>query len=229
VEGPVNELDLEQQATVTDDDGPFLPRKVDISLCDPKFRPAYIEVVEDPTQSDLDIPFVSNLSNENELVAQATAPGRHAPFVTNHDYWTVQIVTGYQGPTTVDHDPDAIYHAWTGVEFKIGDTAILLGETISFALPVSYDNVSVVFIETIRDAAAWSTFFGPPPWDQGPVLDAGDVERVNVVHELGHNFGISGEPHPPSGIMQEDPTDTALEFTGEDLAIIRNSMHIGDP
>jgi hypothetical protein len=29
--------------------------------------------------------------------------------------------------------------------------------------------------------------------------------------------------------MQEDPKDPALEFTGEDLAIIRNSMHIGEP
>jgi hypothetical protein len=50
-----------------------------------------------------------------------------------------------------------------------------------------------------------------------------------VVHELGHNFGVSGAPHPPSGIMQEDPKDPSLEFIGEDLSIIRNSMHIGEP
>jgi hypothetical protein len=57
----------------------------------------------------------------------------------------------------------------------------------------------------------------------------GDDSYWSVVHELGHNFGISGEPHPPTGIMEKDPTDPALEFTGEDLAIIRNSMHIGEP
>jgi len=87
----------------------------------------------------------------------------------------------------------------------------------------------MIFVETIRDRAGWTKTFGAPPYNQGPVINATDVERITVVHEVGHMFGILAEPHPPSGLMKANVEDPNLEFRAEDLVTIRNSSVIGQP
>jgi len=231
VEGSIL-ADENKPASATDDDAPWNPRKADISLMNAKFRPAYIEIKEHPEESQLDIPFVANLSDEAVPVVNATAPGRSPAFVTTPDFWAVQIVTCYQGINEADHDPDDIYHFWTGTDFhravNVGELGVLYGQTVPSSF-TGYDNVSVILVESIGDRAAWSQIFGPPPFNETPLLNAGDVGRITVVHEVGHVFGIPSEPHPPSGLMKESVQDPSLEFRAEDILTIRSSSTVGEP
>jgi hypothetical protein len=233
VEGDIRP-DEDKLATAVDDDAPFVPRKADISLMNSKYAPAYIVAEEAPSQSQLNLPFEPNLSNDWNIAVQTTAPGRNPGFLTTHDYWVVQIVTCFQGLENADHDPDDIYHFWTGTDFKrasidAGEQPMIYGQTAP-PTPTHYDNVSMIFLETIRDRSAWTQIFGPPPYNEGPVVNAGDVERITVIHEVGHVFGIpGGQNHPPAGIMKDSVEDPNLEFTGSDLRQFRDVSEIGNP
>jgi hypothetical protein len=225
-------VDEDKPATATDDDVPFVPRKADISLMNAKYEPAYIEIQEHPVESQLNLPFVANLGNTDDVVVPATQPGRSATFLTSSDFWVVQIVVCYQGIKEQDHDPDDIYHMWTGTDFKRArihstEQGTLYAQTVPDNSGL-YDNVSTVFLETIRDRAAWSVFFFQFPGETA-LLNLADVERITVVHEVGHVFGISANPHPSSGVMMNGAEDPSLLFQAEDLVTIRSSTVVGQP
>jgi hypothetical protein len=223
VDDPNGTLGLEvgRTATATDDDAAFTPRKPDISLMNPKYKPAYVGIEEVTGESTLNIPFVLNLSDMYAPVEAATAPGRSGNLNTSHTFWASQVVLGYQGPTSNDHDPDAIYHFWSDSDKKQGEPA-LLGETIGPEYS-GYNNVSVLFEEGIRDRAAWLAVFHPLYPDEIPLFNAADIERMSVVHEVGHQFGLE---HGPGGIMMLGALNPALEFLPADLQAIRTSADI---
>jgi hypothetical protein len=216
--------DEDKLATATDDDAPFVPRKADISLMSAKFKPAYIAIEEHPEESQLDIPFDANLSNEAVPVVNTTAPGRGAAFLTAADFWAVQVVSCFQSTTDADHDPDRIYHFWSGIDHKDGDGS-RFGDTPPDD-PTIYDNVSVIFLESIRDWADWTQTIGNL-FTKWPAEDAQDIERVTVVHEVGHVF--LGSAHPVAGIMKLGASDPQLEFRAEDLLEIRTGQRVGSP
>lgn len=221
-------LDEDKLATAVDDDAPFVPRKADISLMNQKYKFAYVEIEEHSDESQLSIPFVVNLSEDVDVVVPATAPGRSPDFLTSPNYWTAQVVTCFQGPKTMDHDPDGVYHFVSPGDQKLGDPA-LYGQTPP-PNPGFYDNISMVFLETIRDYAAWTVFFSNPIFANPAILvNPVDAERVTVAHEIGHMFGIPFNPHPPAGLMKEGADDADLEFRGQELDIIRSSTAIGQP
>jgi hypothetical protein len=225
-------VDEDKPASATDDDAPYVPRKADISLMNAKYAPAYILIQEHPEESQLTLPFVANVGLFDSDADAVAAPGRSPTFLTGADFWIAQIVTCFQGIKEQDHDPDDIYHFWTGTDFKRArihstEQGVLYGQTIPF-LSALYDNVSLIFLETVRDRAAWSVFFSQ--FGETALLNPADVERITVVHEVGHIFGIpGGVDHPLSGLMKAGVEDASLEFRAEDLVTIRGRVHVGQP
>ncbi len=214
--------DVGKNSTAIDDDGTFTPRKPDISLMNPKYRPAYVMIEEVPAESTLTIPFHVNLSLDADEAEVATAPGRSGALATSNTYWTSQIVLAYQGVVETDFDPDHIYHFWTPQDFKWGEDHQLFGQTPPPNW-TGYDNFSTIFWETARDYAAWTVIHSQPPFGIVPVAQASDIERVTVVHEVGHQFGIYHPARPMNSIMDDGVVDPALEFSPSQLQIIRSS------
>lgn len=224
VEGTAVAVELNKNATGWDDDAIFAIRKSDISLLNSKYQPAYVDFVEEASYGSLNVPFIANVGITSSAAEAAAAPGR--ALTTSSLYWTVLILNAFQPIAPNDHDPDAIYHVH-GAWKKDGETGALLGQTPD-PTHGGYDNLTIVFQETIRDACLWSVW--GTLWTGDPVCNAVPTEQVTVVHEIGHVFGIGPNAHGDSGsIMEGGATNPSLPFFDNHIAAIRGSNAISAP
>ncbi len=221
--------DEDESATAVDDDEPFTPRLADTSLVVEKLRPAYVDAIYDPVFTQLDMPFLANLSDiqpepgiMSGPISAATAPGRLDGFVTSAPFWVAQVVLTFQGNTHQDFDPDARYHAFPGWAWQDGESSVVLGATVNWNFP-SYNNACVIYTEQTRDASDWAQQYP----DLLPPYDPAVMEPIVVIHEIGHQFGCE---HPHGGIMGSplDGTETMLGFTPESINTIRNGIYISE-
>ena len=82
-------------ASFGDDDICPLPRKVDWSLINSKFEPAYVQVVEEAGVYNNNASFQANLGPGEDDQANAANPVRDR--TTSVDYWMVQVLSCHQG------------------------------------------------------------------------------------------------------------------------------------
>jgi hypothetical protein len=226
--GPVAQGDKNKSATVTDDDGTNLPRKVVISLINDKYKPAYIEGKEIQTASDLNATFQATIDDSDVTV---TAVGNQRKTLqTEPAFWVALVVSCHQGKddaepsgiikSLVDADPDISYHIHTSPLFtKNGDDIFMYAATVPF--PGS--NITALFLETIRDYGAQSAagLILPPA-----AQTAANLESITVVHEVGHQFGLDptdSSGHKPNTIMEESITDTSKVFDEEQIRLLRSN------
>jgi len=129
------------------------------------------------------------------------------------------------GQTPSDGDPDRIYHYHSLSDYKNGDLGWKFGQTSGTEPTHSNDNISAVFLETIRDGAIQEPFLVALGFIS-TAYSASDIERTTVVHEIGHVFGCSdGE----GGIMNSGVEDPALNFAPVSINKIRSLGYIGVP
>jgi hypothetical protein len=212
-----------QSASFTDDDVCPLPRKVDWSLMNSKFNPAYVQAVEEDGVYDPDATFIVNVGNSEDNANDAGLPVRNR--TTSEGYWMVQVLSCHQGVRPSDFDPDVWYHWHSDSNFEWGDTdPALFGQSPTGGVGEGY-NISNVFLETIRDYAAYNAWFASthPPYS---FFTASQIEQTTVVHEVGRIFGCDTLD---GGIMQDGAEDPALNFTAVSLDKIRKAAHIGTP
>jgi hypothetical protein len=219
--------DVGKQGSVADDDVSPLPRKADWSLLATKLAPAYVDVKEIPEEevpgiSDMDNLFIANLPHGPSHIAALTTPARDVE--TSADYWAMQVMSFHQGAPEVDDDPDALYHWHSMTDYKMGDPTGTHGETIRPA-PEWYDNVSAIYLETIRDFAAfvnWARSVGYP----APVVTAQGTEQITIVHEIGWAFGCGDYD---GGVMNQGIFQPSEVFTPISIYKIRSRLAIEEP
>jgi hypothetical protein len=201
-----------------DDDSPHVPRAVDWSLMNSKFKPAYIECFEEPAVSSMDLPWIRNFSGAlDDLNTLYTTRS----VTTSAEYWVTQIVAGHEGPEAKDGDPDFYYHVHSTTSWKFGDAQLDEGKTIiGGTIPQDY-NLTVIMLETIRDIIEQNAevqIHGLLPPFPPAQLNASQRESLTVVHEVGHVFGCD---HNEDGIMHPSIINLGSIFTGKSLVRIR--------
>jgi len=209
-------------ATITDDDVMQLPRKVDISLMNDKYRPAYIEAREitDAGVSDMNTGFIAVVSDASNSWYPTVVTNRDR--TTSPGYWVVLLVAAHQGAESSDPapakqslsdgDPDFVYHIH-GPTSKTGDPSLVFGNAFT------QGNATVIFLEAAREWGAWNAagFVPLGETQQG-------AERITVVHEVAHHFGIAG--HTGGTALAAGSTNPSLNFNEDQILIMRKETEI---
>jgi len=216
--------DIDQSATVLDDDTAVLPKTPDanITVLNAKYKNAYIEFTEDPSARDNNNIFVATLgAGSTELADKGL---ENADLSPASDFLLAIIVTCYQShhdlspslgslpnATVADADPDVRYHMHGGSP-TTGDQALRLAAT-----PGTTQNVSAFYLETNLDYLS-QVAAGYFP---GHILRTLQFkEPRTIAHELGHQFGIS--THTPGTLVSPwDGGDYDLDAT--QIAQVRDS------
>jgi hypothetical protein len=214
----------QDDAIITDDDNIISPRKVDTSLVNTKFAPAFIEAVEDDRVSSMDAPFL--FSSKNPL--DACVPRRQER--TSASYWVSLLLTGHQAYaesddissicSSVDGDPDIWYHIHDGVFPTHGDEGLVFGRTC-VGHGMKY-NASVIFLEAIREHVSW--FDGGLIEGEEYSCTRPELEKRTVVHELGHHFFLPDTND--NSIMMSSRFKSTDVFTEQQLLTIRSLDYI---
>jgi hypothetical protein len=171
------------------------------------FRPAYIEVVDDLATYNTDavFPFTHNLYANLGWVQDYANAIRNV--ANESEFWTIQVIGAYEGPTIRDNDPNGagggVIGPWLGVSLV--------------EVPTSFGRPVFVFTEVIRDVKA--------DVDHFPGLVAeGDLLKRVTYHEIVHPFGLEhgtspGDEGPLS--LNNNYSAAALALTEKQLAHIR--------
>jgi hypothetical protein len=226
--GPVAQADKNKTGILKDDDGTELPRTVLIGLVNEKFKPAYIESIEVTSASDANNTFEPTIAN---TPAKVIAVGsQNKDLQTEPGYWVALFVSCHQGKdaatdtssgikSLADGDPDFKYHIHTTPAFtNTGDSAFLFGSTVPDA-----ENITVVFLETIRDYGAQSGAGIIPPPD---AQTAANVELISIPHELGHQFGLdpsTSDRHKAGTVMEASIVDPSKVFDEQQILHLRSN------
>lgn len=132
--------------------------------------------------STSDVLFVQNISEiDTEIDAQVDR-GRYLNSGENNEFWVAYVQIAYQPSASRDCDPNAergcIGGITVGTIFDINDVTNAAG------VP-SGANGSLIYIETMRDV-------------HGPF---NELRIRTVPHEIGHQFGISGDLSEPTNFQ----------------------------
>ena len=213
--------DEDKTGTLVDDDQTHPARVVDTSKINAKFKIAYIVAATVASATDLTNDFIATTDSTEDQAEDIGQENRD--LATSADYWVAGFVSCHQGSngnpaaSTVDGDPDVFYHVH-GATVKNGDTSFVSGQT-----PVTSGyNVSLIFLEVARDYAAQSPGFLP-----ADRATAAEIEQATVLHELGHQFGLTPATHNDTGtIMQLGALHPTLNFNDSHINTIRTSTAI---
>lgn len=231
--------------TVYQDDQAVLPHLVNhaLSRCQAKYRPAFLEVQEEPGVSDTDVTFQRVIPGTTDYARQAEIVSIERPrrdLLSQQQYWTATVLSAYEFAAKFDHDPNTFFHQHGDSWYRDsqGYEGCILGWACGFIPEGAEDNVCAVFCETSRDYDAF--LLGPIPEGYretfGSSIGTCVSEDCTVAHELGHLFGLAhrdssgtirsimdlGEDIP----FPQESKPKAL-FWGADLKTIRTSNRIG--
>lgn len=176
------------------------PGNPDIGLMVENYKAAYLQVVDDLSQFDTrdESAWVHNnlgpLDNTwtPAQEAQAASPGNSIRDVqSKDDFWVVQVVGAYEGPTEQDYDNEE-------------------SSTLGYSPLENADGPLLIYLETIRDLAENSEAPNKVP-------EATLIRRV-VLHESLHHFNLLHDMDPAGGgIGDEGPLYKFTNLSGSDL------------
>ncbi len=143
------------------------------------------------------------------------------------------VISCQQGQAVFDGDPDVMYHFHSLInpkDYKDGDMLTRYGQTPQPSDQDSNDdNISLIFLETIRDIADQYAWQRSHQIAGAPNFTMTDIEQTTVVHEVGHQFGCVHPPAPDGSIMDEGVENPNLVFSATSLKQIRKGAYIGVP
>jgi hypothetical protein len=202
---------LQQVAEVRDDDAMggqlvyFYPLNQD-QFIKTAYMAAYIDIVQLELQYNPNkiVPFDINLSDTD---LQTGVGYDNAQDVwSSQNYWASLLVAAYQPGTSTDGDPD---HYSSPANSNPADRTVHDGD-YDFGVTVEdSDNVSLIFVEVMRDLAQ--------------VLQK-DYPHL-IAHEIGHSAGpntSAEDDHNEFGIMSDDAPTNVDAFRGETLVRFRS-------
>jgi len=194
----------------------LLTLSADLSLAEQLLRDAYIRVVaHGAADQSADIPFVMSPYTQNgqspldrrnleqPSLYSMPAEGMSKPF-----YWSVQVISAFEGDPTQDKDPQTEQVANLG-ETSFGschDGTGLIG---------GCKNHAAVYLEAIRDLAA-----KPQGYSHLPAVP--EIIRRATAHELFHGLGlVHGQAIMCAGKMLDTRSSTGNRLDVDHVEFLR--------
>jgi hypothetical protein len=176
----------------------------DLSLLVDRYKPAYVEPVQDAQASAVQglTIFLRNqgfglTANYGKALWDQAKAARNLP-VSTSNYWTVMVVSAWQAEEPTDFDPDSEAGAGSGITWGI-NTHDDGARTSS--LGSSYTGI----------CAAFKAVLGEVP----------GREKFTVAHEIGHTFGL-----PHNVIHQGDPPIDMMDSMGDGQLLPLKALNV---
>jgi hypothetical protein len=206
------------------DDGDYSlfdsPQYLDFGTLNEAYREAYIEVVYSDAFNQMKVqPYKREVSYLDLIGTLYGARDLHS----EPCLWVARVVAAFEGGPSlvqlgllsdVDVDPDGVININNGVEPYEGAQPVVSGSELLGITPPCF-NVSVVFLETLRDGNIAYRTGGTP-------IPAGKV----AIHEMTHSGGPTAVSHDDSelNLMNTEPDDfnLASHFSTKVIDFLRN-------